>query len=151
MIETIQNFFKTRIEAKKGDEEKETAARVAAAALLFEAAMSDYQLDDVERQTIKDLIIEQFNLDQADAMTLIALAESQAKEATGLHGFTTLINQNWSETERVNLMEKMWRVVYADGRLDDHELHLMRKIQRLLHIPQVDYVAGKLRNKPSTT
>jgi uncharacterized tellurite resistance protein B-like protein len=151
MIETIQNFFKTRIEAKKGDEEKETAARVAAAALLFEAAMSDYQLDDVERQTIKDLIIEQFNLDRADAMTLIALAESQAKEATGLHGFTTLINQNWSETERVDLMEKMWRVVYADGRLDDHELHLMRKIQRLLHIPQVDYVAGKLRNKPSTT
>ncbi|MHC8603964.1 tellurite resistance TerB family protein [Arenicellales bacterium IMCC58067] len=151
MIETIQNFFKTRIEAKKGDEEKETAARVAAAALLFEAAMSDYQLDDVERQTIKDLIIERFNLDRADAMTLIALAESQAKEATGLHGFTTLINQNWSETERVDLMEKMWRVVYADGRLDDHELHLMRKIQRLLHIPQVDYVAGKLRNKPSTT
>lgn len=151
MIEAIQNFFKTRIEAKKGDEEKETAARVAAAALLFEAAMSDYQLDDVERQTIKDLITEQFNLDRADAMTLIALAESQAKEATGLHGFTTLINQNWSETERVNLMEKMWRVVYADGRLDDHELHLMRKIQRLLHIPQVDYVAGKLRNKPSTT
>lgn len=151
MIETIQNFFKTRIEAKEGDEEKETAARVAAAALLFEAAMSDYQLDDVERQTIKDLIIEQFNLDRADAMTLIALAESQAKEATGLHGFTTLINQNWSETERVDLMEKMWRVVYADGRLDDHELHLMRKIQRLLHIPQVDYVAGKLRNKPSTT
>ena len=150
MIEAIQNFFKTRIEAKEGDEEKETAARVAAAALLFEAAMSDYQLDDVERQTIKDLIIEQFNLDRTDAMTLIALAESQAKEATGLHGFTTLINQNWSETERVNLMEKMWRVVYADGRLDDHELHLMRKIQRLLHIPQVDYVAGKLRNKPST-
>ena len=151
MIEAIQNFFKTRIESKESDEEKETAARVAAAALLFEAAMSDYQLDDVERQTIKDLITEQFNLDRADAMTLIALAESQAKEATGLHGFTTLINQNWSETERVNLMEKMWRVVYADGRLDDHELHLMRKIQRLLHIPQVDYVAGKLRNKPSTT
>ena len=151
MIEAIQNFFKTRIESKESDEEKETAARVAAGALLFEAAMSDYQLDDVERQTIKDLIIEQFNLDRTDAMTLIALAESQAKEATGLHGFTTLINQNWSETERVNLMEKMWRVVYADGRLDDHELHLMRKIQRLLHIPQVDYVAGKLRNKPSTT
>ncbi|XXK22585.1 TerB family tellurite resistance protein [Arenicellales bacterium nBUS_48] len=150
MIEAIQNFFKTRIESKESDEEKETAARVAAGALLFEAAMSDYQLDDVERQTIKDLIIEQFNLDRTDAMTLIALAESQAKEATGLHGFTTLINQNWSEIERVNLMEKMWRVVYADGRLDDHELHLMRKIQRLLHIPQIDYVAGKLRNKPST-
>ena len=150
MIEAIQNFFKTRIESKESDEEKETAARVAAGALLFEAAMSDYQLDDVERQTIKDLIIEQFNLDRTDAMTLIALAEIQAKEATGLHGFTTLINQNWSEIERVNLMEKMWRVVYADGRLDDHELHLMRKIQRLLHIPQVDYVAGKLRNKPST-
>ena len=87
MIEAIQKFFSARIETKEGDEEKETAARVAAAALLFEAAMSDYQLDDVERQTIKDLIIEQFNLDQSDAMTLITLAEGQAKEATGLHGF----------------------------------------------------------------
>ena len=111
MIEAIQKFFSARIETKEGDEEKETAARVAAAALLFEAAMSDYQLDDVERQTIKDLIIEQFNLDQSDAMTLITLAEDQAKEATGQHGFTTLINQYRSETERVNLKEKMRRVV----------------------------------------
>jgi uncharacterized tellurite resistance protein B-like protein len=43
----------------------------------------------------------------------------------------------------------MWQVVYTDGRLDDHELHLMRKIQRLLHIPQRDFIAAKLRHKPS--
>jgi len=84
-----------------------------------------------------------------DSKALLALAESQAKEATGLHGFTSLINKHWSEQQRLTLVEQMWRVVYADGRLDDHELHLMRKIQRLLHIPQKDFVAAKLRHKPS--
>ena len=76
------------------------------------------------------------------------MAQEQVRESTGLHGFTSMINQHWSEQQRLDLVEQMWRVVYADGRLDDHELHLMRKIQRLLHIPQKDFVSAKLRHKP---
>ena len=71
------------------------------------------------------------------------------QESPGLHGFTTLINQQWSIEERTRLVEKMWQVVYADGRLDDHEQHLMRKLQSLLHVPHRDYIAAKLRHKPS--
>ena len=91
----------------------------------------------------------QFTLDDDDASELATLAQHRVRESTGLHGFTSLINQHWSEKNRLNLVEQMWRVVYADGRLDDHELHLMRKIQRLLHISQKDFVSAKLRYKPT--
>jgi uncharacterized tellurite resistance protein B-like protein len=41
----------------------------------------------------------------------------------------------------------MWRVAYADDELSAHELHLMRKIAGLLHVPDGDYIAAKLRAK----
>ena len=149
MIDAISEFFRDRLQVQKNSDSVEDAARLAAAALLFEAAMSDYDLGEEERTTIQQLVREQFDLDDTDASVLATLAQQRVRESVGLHGFTSLINQHWSEKDRLNLVEQMWRVVYADGRLDDHELHLMRKIQRLLHIPQKDFVSAKLRHKPT--
>ena len=149
MIDAISEFFRDRLQVQKNSDSTEDAARLAAAALLFEAAMSDYDLGEEERTTIQQLVREQFDLDDVDASALATLAQQRVRESIGLHGFTSLINQHWSEKDRLNLVEQMWRVVYADGRLDDHELHLMRKIQRLLHIPQKDFVSAKLRHKPT--
>ena len=149
MIDAISEFFRDRLQVQKNSDSAEDAVRLAAAALLFEAAMSDYDLGEEERTTIQQLVREQFDLDDTDASVLATLAQQRVRESVGLHGFTSLINQHWSEKDRLNLVEQMWRVVYADGRLDDHELHLMRKIQRLLHIPQKDFVSAKLRHKPT--
>ena len=149
MIDAISEFFRDRLQVQKNSDSAEDAARLAAAALLFEAAMSDYDLGEEERTTIQQLVREQFDLDDTDASVLATLAQQRVRESVGLHGFTSLINQHWSEKDRLNLVEQMWRVVYADGRLDDHELHLMRKIQRLLHIPQKDFVSAKLHHKPT--
>ena len=149
MIDAIREFFRDRLQVQKNSDSAEDAVRLAAAALLFEAAMSDYDLGEEERTIIQQLVREQFDLDDTDASVLETLAQQRVRESIGLHGFTSLINQHWSEKDRLNLVEQMWRVVYADGRLDDHELHLMRKIQRLLHIPQKDFVSAKLRHKPT--
>ena len=149
MIDAIGDFFRARLQVGQDSDGTEDALRLAAVALLYEAAMSDYDLDDEERTAIQELVREQFNLSEGDASALAALAQQRVRESTGLHGFTSLINEHWSEKDRLNLVEQMWRVVYADGRLDDHELHLMRKIQRLLHIPQRDFVGAKLRHKPA--
>ena len=149
MIDAIGEFFRDRLQVQKNSDSAEDAVRLAAAALLFEVAMSDYDLGEEERTTIQQLVREQFDLNDTDASVLATLAQQRVRESIGLHGFTSLINQHWSEKDRLNLVEQMWRVVYADGRLDDHELHLMRKIQRLLHIPQNDFVSAKLRHKPT--
>ena len=98
---------------------------------------------------IHALIAGQFALDSEETTHLLSLAKIEMQESPGLHGFTTLINQRWSIEERTRLVEKMWQVVYADGRLDDHEQHLMRKLQSLLHVPHRDYIAAKLRHKPA--
>ena len=148
MIDAIQQFFRDRMMPAGVESSADDALRVAAAALLFEAALSDFGLDETERQKIGDLIRAQFHLDEAESRDLLALAERQAGAATDLHGFTSLINTHWDEGQRSTLIDHMWQVVFADGKLDDHELHLMRKIQRRLHIPHAEYVAARLRHKP---
>lgn len=148
MIDTIQQFFRDRMMPAGVESSADDALRVAAAALLFEAALSDFGLDETEHQKIGDLIRAQFHLDEAESRDLLALAERQAEAATDLHTFTSLINAHWDEGQRSTLIDHMWQVVFADGKLDDHELHLMRKIQRLLHIPHAEYVAARLRHKP---
>ncbi|MFN9185138.1 MAG: TerB family tellurite resistance protein [Betaproteobacteria bacterium] len=41
----------------------------------------------------------------------------------------------------------MWRVAYADAELSAHELHLMRKVAGLLHVPDSACIAAKMRAK----
>ena len=149
MIDAIRQFFSEHIEGNEAVEDSEHELRLAAAALLYETAMADYDLGQEEQTLIQKLVSEQFELSKTEADELLALAQSQVKDATDLHGFTRLINRNWTLEERTLLVDRMWQVVYADRRLDDHEVHLMRKIQRLLHIPHRDFVASKLRHKRS--
>ena len=149
MIDAIRQFFSEHIERNEAVEDAEHELRLAAAALMYETAMADYDLGQEEQTLIQKLVSEQFELSKTEADELLALAQSQVKDATDLHGFTRLINRNWTLEERTLLVDSMWQVVYADRRLDDHEVHLMRKIQRLLHIPHRDFVASKLRHKRS--
>ena len=149
MIKAIQNFFDEHFEGSDDTPRDDHALRLAAAALLFEVATADSNLDRVEQDMIHRLIAGQFALGSEEATRLLSLAKMEAHESPGLHGFTTLINQRWPMEERTRLVEKMWQVVYADGRLDDHEQHLMRKLQSLLHVPHRDYIAAKLRHKPA--
>ena len=149
MIDAIRQFFSEHIEGNEAVEDAEHELRLAAAALMYETAMADYDLGQEEQTLLQKLVSEQFELTKTEADELLALAQSQVKDATDLHGFTRLINRNWTLEERTLLVDRMWQVVYADRRLDDHEVHLMRKIQRLLHIPHRDFVASKLRHKRS--
>jgi uncharacterized tellurite resistance protein B-like protein len=130
-------------------EDSKNELRLAVAALIYETMMADYKLGQEEQTLIQKLVRKQFQLTQAESNKLLSLAQSQVRDGTDLHGFTMLINRNWTLKERILLVDSMWQVVYADRHLDDHEIHLMRKIRRLLHIPHREFVASKLRHKRS--
>lgn len=146
MLKTVKEFFERNLD-KPRDRERVTERQLnlAAAALLFEVSRSDYDVDESERNKIRETVEQHFDVDAGEVEQLIELAEQQVREATSLHGFTSMITENWSVTDRTHLAEMMWEIAYADGALDDHEVHLMRKIERLLYIPHKHFIAGKLR------
>lgn len=147
MIAAIKEFFSEFIEggARQTEAERAQALQVATAALLLEMMHVDARVADDERAAIAEALRRQFGLDAAQFERLLALAEQQAEEATDYYQFTSLINKSCDAAQKVTIIENLWRVAMADGHLDAHELHLMRKLADLLYVSQTDYIAAKQR------
>jgi len=145
MLKTVQQFFSNHIQSGDQAQCPEHAEQLAAAALLFEVSRSDNEVAATEKARIEEIVRASFDLSSEEVDTILGLAEQEVADASSLYGFTSLINEHWSMDQRVHLAEHMWRVAFADGRLDDHEVHLMRKIQKLLHIPHKRFIGAKLQ------
>lgn len=118
---------------------------LAAAVLLVEAACLDGEYSEEEGQTIHLLIRERFGLTEAEADDLLEVATDRQDQAVELHRFTNQIKQKFSHEERVQLIEMLWEVAYADGVLHDFEANLLRRIGGLIHVS--DRERGEARRR----
>ena len=107
---------------------------VAACALLLELAHSDDEFSSEERRHIQEALGRHFGLGAEAATELMTLAQDRLGQATDLHQFTSVIARQYDEGQRMVLAEVLWRVVYADGQLSQHETYLMRKLANLLDL-----------------
>jgi uncharacterized tellurite resistance protein B-like protein len=119
--------------------------QVAAAALLVEAALMDDRFEASERAKITELLRARFGLGAADAEALLEAAREQVGRSSQLFGFTRVVADRFAHDERVELMEMLWQVAYADGRLDDYEANLMRRLAGLIHVSDRD--SGEARKR----
>jgi uncharacterized tellurite resistance protein B-like protein len=86
-----------------------------------------------------------FSLSSAETEELAKLAEQEAGDAVSLYQFTALINRHFAASDKVRVIEMLWQVAYADGKLDRYEEALVRKIAELIHVPHRDFIQAKLR------
>lgn len=147
MIASIKEFFSQFIEpgTRQAEADGTHALRIATAALLLEMMRMDNRITDAERVSIAASLRRQFDLAADQIDTLIALAEQEAHQASDYYQFTVLINKTCDAAQKIRIVENLWLVALADGHLDAHELHLMRKIADLLYIGHGDYIAAKQR------
>lgn len=145
MLNAIREFFDQHVATgATGGEERHTI-EVATAALLVETVRLDGEIDEAERAAAHRAVRAKFGLGEAEAASLIRLAEEEARDATGYYQFTSLINKQFSAAQKERVIELMWQVAYADAELSAHEQHVVRKIADLLHVPHRAYIAAKLR------
>ncbi len=119
--------------------------RLATAVLLVEVMRADGHFGAAEQAAVRAALVEKFELAADEAERLVELATSTAKEATDLFGFTSRLNERFSDAQKLRMVELMWAVAYADGSLADHERHLMWRVADLLHVPQGAYVLARQR------
>ena len=147
MIDGIRDFFNQMIApaAARPGPGSQHALHVATAALLLEMMRMDSSVTAAETATVTGALQTRFGLDVTQLETLMALAAEEAKQATDYFQFTSLINKHFSREQKIEVVENLWQVAFADGHLDAHEQHFMRKIADLLYISHADYVAAKQR------
>ena len=110
------------------------ALKVAACALLLEMAHADDEFTTDELHHIEGLVSRHFALDTDTTREILAAADRERRDATDLHQLTSVINRHYDEGQRLLLSELLWRVVYADGKLSEHEDYLAQKLASLLDL-----------------
>ncbi|MEZ5567955.1 MAG: TerB family tellurite resistance protein [Halioglobus sp.] len=129
-------------------QQRESRLRLAAAALLIETARADFTQDASEQAALERLLTRSLSLEPADVKALIADAESRVDDATSLYEFTRVINDHYTAQQKLQLIDAMWAVAYADGNLDKYEEHLIRQVAELTYVPHADYIRSKLAAQP---
>ncbi|MCH9807738.1 MAG: TerB family tellurite resistance protein [Alphaproteobacteria bacterium] len=119
--------------------------KLAVAALLVEAARMDEDFDENERASIAGLLTEHFDLGTSEAASLINQADVKVQETAQYHPFTNALNQQLQPSQKVEIIEMLWRVAYADGTLDPHEDQLIRQIAGLIHVTDRERMLARKR------
>lgn len=136
MIERLLNFL-TGTDAP-GSEPSADELQLAVAALMVEAARMDENFDATEQAAIKRLLAERFDLSPGAVDTLVTEAQEKSQSSAQYFPFTYAITQRLSTEQRVDIIQMLWEVAYADGVLDPHEDALLRQIAGLIHVPDHD-------------
>jgi uncharacterized tellurite resistance protein B-like protein len=145
MIKNIKSFFEDLLSTEENLHQKKHTVELASAALMIEISLADDHIHDEERRVIKGLLEKCFKLPQDEIDELINLAEEEIDHAVSLHEFTKLLNESLSRSDKVEIIENLWHVAYADSVIDKYEEYYIRKVADLLYISHSDYIKSKLK------
>jgi len=141
----LSSFFLLDESASAVDEAR--SMQLATAVLLVEVMRSDAQTSEAERSATLAALRTRFALSEDALSGLLAEAERTAQSANDYFRFTSAMNDRCTHAQKIQVVELMWQVAYADGHLDANEHHLISKIAGLLHVTHGEYIAAKLHAK----
>ena len=142
----LQVFAPTTAQVESTSEER---IPLAAAVLLLEIANTDGEFHPAEQAMLGSLLKEHFAVSEESLADLLKVAEKTRQSSNDLHQFTHEINKAFTQPEKERIIEALWQLVYADGRLDCYEDALMRQLGALIGLSHRQLIEAKLRVKKS--
>ena len=142
MFDKLKTFFDKKTEIT---EFSFNSDKIAVVALLISTAKYDGNFDDSEKLEIQKLIESYFSLSSQKTDDLFKAAEKLESEANDLQQFTRSLNEVLNEEEKLKIMELIWKIVMADGVIDNYEENLVRRLSGLLYLQDKDI--GNIKNK----
>jgi uncharacterized tellurite resistance protein B-like protein len=119
--------------------------RLAAAGLFIHLISLDGEPTDAETSKLHALLEQRFELDPGAADRLIAAATEVEGEAVDLYHYTSRLMRALDERGRARIVEMMWELVYADGRVSEFEESVVWRAADLLGVSSTERIALKQR------
>lgn len=146
MLRTLKDLFDS-FAAPSAPAERDHTVQLATAVLLVEVIKADPATGPDEEAALFAALTARFALTPDELARLVELAEATAKGLYDYHRFTSTLNERFTQEQKIQVVEAMWQIAFADGHLDTHENHLISKIAGLLHVTHGEYIAAKLHAK----
>ena len=146
MLQSLRNFLSNvnsnsveELPLQQGDE------RIATAALMYHLIAIDGHVDQSEKEALREVLKKNFDIEEAELTELIDQAKQRDEEAIDLYEFTSVLKRKLDYEERLNVMDMLWKMVYADGVLHEFEDNIVWRVSELLGVSKRDRIA--IRNR----
>jgi len=111
--------------------------KYAAASLMIACSKADMDEDPREREAIIQILHEAFDLTEHTIERLLAFADNASAEEY-LSVITRLVNEQFSDSDKRFILEKLWIVAHADGHIHDHEVEFMNRVAADINMTELD-------------
>ena len=136
------NFFKKK-KSETQEQSSDFEIELTASVLAYEIARSDGEIDDSELEVLMEeikVISKKVNKDEAEILDII---EKYSKDSVSFYEFVEDINNDYTKDEKLSLLKFMWKIAYADGKLEVDEERLIRRLADLIRIKDMDVLKLK--------
>ncbi|QDL38367.1 TerB family tellurite resistance protein [Rhodoferax sediminis] len=149
MLQILKEFFESLMApaGSQSPQARERTLQLATAVLLVEVMRVDGNTHAAQQVTIMTALRERFALPDDALAQLVEQARQTAETANDYYRFTSSMNEEFTQAQKIQVVEAMWQVAYADARLDENEISLIGKIADLLYVTQGEYIGAKMRAK----
>ncbi len=147
MIDSLKKIFgfdSNQAEEPSNSSEGLDRTWVATAVLLLEMAHTDDGFHELESHLVDRILGGKFDLGARALKDLRLYAEQRRQESLDLYQFAREINDHFSKNEKLEVMEHLWQIVFADGKIDPYEEALSRQLATLLKLSHKEMIDAKL-------
>ncbi len=145
MFDLIKKMMGSNNNKAQATEQDILTAHLALTVLLLEAAYADGECSKEEKEHLVTTLVTNFGISRKEVDILLDEKMKGNKEYVDLFRYTHFINDNFSENQKIDLMESVWRIILVDDHLDAHEDHFVHKLSNLLRLSHSDLIDAKLR------
>ncbi len=141
MIKILRNFFDTKDTVKDNSINNVELL----SGLMIEAANVDGNIDTIEIEHIRSILINTFEEDPQQVEEYLARAINDSNNSKSLFYYTSKLNKEYSYEKKLLLIETLWEIILSDEVVDDYESNLIRRLSGLLYISDID--SGNARKR----
>lgn len=151
MLRTLKDLFDSFSAPPAPGPGREHSIELATAVLLVEVMRADPEISEPERESVLGALRRKFTMAEDELARIVELAHDASRQASDFHQFTSVLNRELGQDEKIRIVEQMWQVAYADGQLGAHENHVIARVAGLLHVTHGEYIGAKLRAKEAAS
>ena len=139
------NIFKKNKKEEVAKDKHNFEIDLIACVLAYEVARADGDISEDELSSLLKEIEKITANTSKDSNEIFDLIKNYSENSVSFHEFISDINNDFTKEDKLELIQYLWDVAYADNVLDVNEERLIRRIANLINLKDLDVL--KLKDK----
>jgi len=119
--------------------------KLCAGALFCEMAMADGKIAPEEQERVRDLLLVRFGLDDTEADALFKIGQQATADSSRLPRMTASVRDHFNNDERIELLEMLFDISYADGEQSPREVEIAEQAGAAIGLQPRDIARARLK------